>query len=109
MEKESLTVAFTVKGDELTAALSGEIDHHSAAPVRKAIDAALFKHRPACLTLDLGEVGFMDSSGLGLVLGRVALCQELGARVRLTHPSLRARRVLAVAGIERLENLTVEV
>ena len=108
MEKESLSVSFLTEGDTLTANLSGEIDHHSAAPIRQAIDAAIFKHRPRVLTLGLGDVSFMDSSGLGLVLGRVALCQEIGASVRLARPSLRVRKVLAVAGIERLENLTVE-
>lgn len=109
MEKETLKVSFHLEGDTMTAILAGEVDHHSAAPVRESIDAALFKHRPRHLTIDLGKVGFMDSSGLGLVLGRVALCQELGTQVRLARPSLRVKRIFAVAGIERLENLTVEV
>ena len=77
--------------------------NHTFAVVYKA----LFKHRPKRLILDLSGVGFMDSSGLGLILGRCALCEELGAAVHLESPSLRVRKVLAVAGIDRLQNLTV--
>ena len=107
MEKETLTVTLRVEGNELTAALVGEIDHHNARGARETIDRALFKHRPGRLVLDLSGVGFMDSSGLGLILGRCALCEELGTAVQLEKPSLRVRKVLAVAGIDRLENLTV--
>ncbi|MBQ2719453.1 MAG: anti-sigma factor antagonist [Clostridia bacterium] len=109
MEKETLTVALLSEGDTLTATLSGEIDHHSAATARETLDRALFKHRPRVLCLDLGGVSFMDSSGLGLVLGRAALCEELGAAVRLLRPSLRVRKIFAVAGLDRIENITLQV
>ena len=108
MEKEALTVTLLSEGDTLTAALVGEIDHHSAAAARETIDKALFKHRPRTLVIDLGGVSFMDSSGLGLVLGRAALCEELGAAVRLLNPSLRVRKIFAVAGLERIENITLQ-
>ena len=108
MEKEALTVTLLSEGDTLTAALAGEIDHHSAATAREAIDKALFKHRPRALNIDLAKVDFMDSSGLGLVLGRAALCEELGADVRLLNPSLRVRKIFAVAGLDRIENITLQ-
>ncbi len=108
MTKENLFVSFTHKGSTLTAALSGEIDHHSAKGAREAIDASLFKYRPSSLVLDLSNVGFMDSAGLGLILGRCALCEELGIAVHLQSPSPRVLKILAVAGVGRLKNLTVE-
>ena len=108
MNKEGLEVILTAEGEELTAKLSGEVDHHTAAPARERIDTALFKHRPRRLTIDLGGVNFMDSSGLGLILGRAALCEEMGATVRLLHPSDRIRRVFAVAGLERLSHIETE-
>ena len=107
MEKETLTVTLSAEKDNLRATLAGEVDHHNAKGAREAIDKALFKHRPKRLVLDLSGVGFMDSSGLGLILGRVALCEELGAEVQLESPSLRVRKVLAVAGIDRLQNLSI--
>ena len=108
MIKEGLCAIIEASGEELTATLHGEIDHHSAASVRGEIDTALFKHRPRCLRLDLADVGFMDSSGLGLILGRAALCRELGAHLSLLHPSERIMRVFRVVGLERLSHITIE-
>ena len=108
MIKEGLCAIIRADGEELTAVLQGEIDHHSAAAVRGEIDTALFKHRPTRLQLDLAEVGFMDSSGLGLILGRAALCRELGTQLSLLHPSERTMRVFRVVGLERLSHITIE-
>lgn len=108
MIKEGLCAMITAEGETLTAALHGEIDHHSAAAVRTEIDTALFKHRPKTLQIDLADVGFMDSSGLGLILGRAALCRELGAHLSLLHPSERIMRVFRVVGLERLTHITVK-
>lgn len=108
MIKEGLCAIIEADGEVLTATLQGEIDHHSAAAVRGEIDTALFKHRPKRLQLDLSHVGFMDSSGLGLILGRAALCRELGATLTLLHPSERIMRVFRVVGLERLQHITIE-
>lgn len=108
MIKEGLCAIIEADGAVLTATLQGEIDHHTAATVRGEIDTALFKHKPNRLRLDLANVGFMDSSGLGLILGRAALCRELGAELTLLHPSERIMRVFRVVGLERLSHITIE-
>ena len=108
MKQETLQVIITADGEELTAEIKGEIDHHAAAPARERIDTALFKHRPRRLTLELSGVDFMDSSGLGLILGRAALCEELGTTLRLLHPGARVKRIFAVAGLERLTHIETE-
>ncbi len=108
MNKEGLQVTFEAEGEELVATLTGEVDHHTAAPVRERIDTALFKHRPRRLTIDLGGVDFMDSSGLGLILGRAALCEEMGAALRLRHPGARVKKIFAVAGLDRLSHIETE-
>ncbi len=108
MNTEGLQVTLKAEGEELFAVLSGEVDHHTAASVRKEIDTALFKHRPRRLYLDLSGVDFMDSSGLGLILGRAALSEEMGAEVTLLHPGARVKKILAVAGISRLSHIKTE-
>ena len=66
-------VTFRQDGKTLTALLSGEIDHHGAAQLRAAIDDRIAAASPAILILDFSAVTFMDSAGIGLILGGVTL------------------------------------
>ncbi len=89
-------------GKSLTVYIRGEIDHHTAVSVRNGIDAVLFEKRPAQLRLDLSGVGFMDSSGLGLIMGRLSVMKALGGGLLLLNPSPETMRILSLAGMERL-------
>ena len=71
-------------------------------------DKAVFEARPETLVLDFSEVKFMDSSGIGLVLGRCSLCSSLGASVRLTGLSEPLRKLVRLAGVERVPNLRID-
>ncbi len=82
--------------------LKGDIDHHSAVSVRSGIDTLLYKTRPRRLYLDLSGVDFMDSSGLGLIMGRYALMKELGGDLIVCEPTAGVERVLKLAGLERV-------
>ena len=62
-------VTFIPGSGTLAAYLSGEIDHHAAQSLRKEIDAQIDDRLPELLTLDFSGVTFMDSSGVGLILG----------------------------------------
>ena len=63
-----MSVKISVKGEVVTAYLSGELDHHSAREMREAIDSAIELNIPELLVLDFSGIGFMDSSGIGLVM-----------------------------------------
>ena len=66
------------------------------------IDDELYRQRPKKLTLDLSKVEFMDSSGLGLILGRFNKASELGTEFTLLNPAESVRKILDVAGIARM-------
>lgn len=95
-------------GECLRVAITGEIDHHSAYTMREKIDLALYRERPRCLILDFAGVTFMDSSGLGLILGRLTAAGEIGTTLRLTGISSRVMKILLLAGIDRLPGLEIE-
>ena len=86
----------------LIASLLGEIDHHSAVRVRQEIDEALYLYLPKTLVIDIGGVAFMDSSGLGLIMGRFAKAKEIGTALIVRDPSPRAKKMLMLAGLEKL-------
>ena len=89
-------------GSILSVHVRGEIDHHTAASIRQGIDAILFEKRPSKLILDLSAVSFMDSSGLGLIMGRYSVMKELGGDMTVWNPSPETRAILTLAGMERL-------
>lgn len=92
-------VSFSAAGDTLYAYLSGEIDHDAAQDLRLALDDALVSRSPRTLVLDFAGVSFMDSSGVGLILGRQRRAQALGGSVRVQHAPCQLRRVLDLARI----------
>ncbi len=92
----------------ITACLSGEIDHHSAAEMREKIDAAIVEHQPSLLVLDFKNVQFMDSSGIGLVMGRYKAINAVNGELTITNTSPHIRKVLRLAGMERLAKIGAE-
>ena len=89
-------------GTTVTVYIRGEIDHHTAVSIRNGIDGMLFEKRPEKLILDLSGVSFMDSSGLGLIMGRLSVMKSLGGEMILQQPSRETATMLRLAGMERL-------
>ena len=106
MEKE--IVSFQARASTLTAKICCEIDHHTCRVMRDKIDIELFEKRPEVLILDFSRVLFMDSSGLGLILGRVEKASALGARVEVRGLSDSLYKLIRLSGIERVKNLSVK-
>ena len=93
-------VEFMATGEFLTAALTGEIDHHTAALLRSKIDEQIDRRLPQKLILDFSGVGFMDSSGIGLILGRSKRMQAEGGQVMVRGVSPQINRMLRLANIQ---------
>ena len=93
------TVTFSAADDLLYAYLAGEIDHDAAQNLRIQLDDALLTRTPRTLVLDLGGVGFMDSSGVGLILGRQRTARTLGTAVQVQHTPAQLVQVLQLAHI----------
>ena len=93
------TVTFSAADDVLYAYLAGEIDHDAAQSLRIQLDDALLNRTPQTLVMDFGGVGFMDSSGIGLILGRQRCARMLGGRLKIQHAPEQLRKVLQLANI----------
>ena len=92
-------VSFSQSDGLLCAYLSGEIDHHSAQSLRQQIDSRLMDGAPDRLILDFAEVSFMDSSGLGLILGRMKKMRGTGGSLTVQHPPEQIKKMLELAGV----------
>lgn len=100
-----MSVKLSIEKNAVTACIEGDIDHHSARQLRENIDAAVMSVCPALLYLDFGKVTFMDSSGIGLILGRYKIMQSLGGSLRVINAPPVIGRMLRLAGITKLNIL----
>ncbi len=101
----SVKVEIKSERDCVSAVLKGEIDHHSAREVRAEIDSYIVTYQPEKFVIDFKGVTFMDSSGVGLILGRSKLLKECGGELEVRNASASVKRVLKLSGIERIVNI----
>lgn len=90
------------KGQTLTARITGEVDHHAARALMTELSRQVDVALPRELYLDLGGVGFMDSSGIAVVLRTWKRLREYGGAMRLVHVPPQPAKVLKAAGVDRL-------
>lgn len=100
-----MSVQINVTGEVVTAYLSGELDHHTAKEMREIIDNAVELNMPTLLVLDFKDVSFMDSSGIGLVMGRYRNLIKTGAELHIMGAPPQIYKMLKLGGIEKLAKL----
>ena len=98
-------IKYEKRGESLIVHVRGEIDHHSAVEVRTGIDERILNERAARVLLELSAVDFMDSSGLGLIMGRFALVKQYGGTLCVLDPSPAVLKMMRLAGMERMVNV----
>ena len=97
-----MPVRIIVGEDVVSVFLAGEIDHHNVGPMRDQIDDTVERVLPHLLRLDFGGGEFMDSAGIGLILGRYRLMQDLRGALELCCLPGHIRKVVHLAGIDHL-------
>ena len=100
-----MAVRIDATGEVVTAYLSGEIDHHTAKEMRETIDEAVEHNMPTLLVLDFKDVSFMDSSGIGLVMGRYRNLLKTGAELSIMGAPPNIAKMLKLGGIEKLAKI----
>lgn len=82
--------------------LDGELDHHSAEEVREDIDAAIDSKNVKNLVFELSNMKFMDSSGIGVVIGRYKKISNIGGKVGMVISNPHVDRIFQMAGIYKI-------
>ncbi len=90
------------KNDTLTVYLSGEIDHNKASDIRTSIDSRINSLRPKKLELDFSKVSFMDSSGIGLIMGRYRSVGLVGGELKIKNIPDNLSRIIELSGVTSL-------
>ena len=97
-----MSVKITSTPVRLTISISGEIDHHNASTLRLEADEAIQSALSPNIRLDFADVTFMDSSGIGFVLGRYRIAESYGGNIEIVNLSGRIYNMMKLAGLEKL-------
>lgn len=99
---------FLIKGSWLIVLMPEEVDHHSAAILRSRVDAIL-DHQPVRhVAFDFSRTTFMDSSGIGMIMGRYRKVIQKNGEVRAIHVDDRINRILQLSGIYKIIEISRE-
>ena len=104
-----MEINFSLKKDTLTVGLSGEIDHHVCDEIRTDIDREFARCGAVSLNFDFSSVTFMDSSGIGMIMGRYKNIRFAGGTVLAVRVNERIRRILTLSGVYKYIDIYEEL
>ena len=97
-----MNVKHFVEDKVLVFEITEELDHHISEIIRRRIDYEIQRFMPKRVILDFNRVVFMDSAGVGLVIGRYKTACSYGTKLEMVNVSPKIRRVFEMAGILKI-------
>ena len=94
-----MEIIYELQGNTLIAELYGELDHHASEKIRNDIDEMMRIYDAKHLIFDFGRVNFMDSAGIGIILGRYRKLEPQGGQVLIAGCSQKIHTILHMAGV----------
>lgn len=88
--------------------ITEEIDHHVAEKIRRKADLEIERHIPRKVIFDFRNVTFMDSAGIGLILGRYKNVTSLGGKIELVNVTDTVNKILIMSGMNKIININKE-
>ncbi len=88
--------------DTLIVTISGELDHYSAPRIREELDELLTDKSVKKLCLDLKALSFMDSSGIGVLMGRYKVLNRRGGEIYVKNMNSHIRRIFDMSGLRQI-------
>lgn len=97
-----MTVSGREKGSVFYLTLSGEMDEYGASRARRTADEMIGRTTATKIVFSLENISFMDSTGIGFLLGRYKTAKRLGIKAYIAEPSFATDKILALSGVYSL-------
>lgn len=97
-----MKVTYNERDKLLLLQITEEIDHHCAEKIRTRADFEIQKYIPRKLVIDFEKVNFMDSAGIGMILGRYKMINMFGGTMNMVNVSPSVKKVFEMAGITKI-------
>ena len=82
--------------------ITEEIDHHIADKIRRKVDNEITRYMPRKTIFDFSRVTFMDSAGIGMIIGRYKMMKLIGGRLEIENVSEATKKILEMSGILKI-------
>ena len=86
--------------------MTEEIDHHTTEKIRRKMDHEITRYMPRKIVFNFNQVTFMDSAGIGMLMGRYKLAKMLGSKEEIMKIQPSVRKVLEMSGVLKIIPLT---
>lgn len=93
---------YQVQENCLTIFLPREVDHHNAEEIRRNTDTLIDKNHIKYIIFDFLDTDFMDSSGIGVIMGRYKMIKLIGGEVWAVHTNIRMKKILKMSGMTKI-------
>ena len=99
---------YQVQENCLTIYPHSEVDHHTAEEMRKNADALIERNHIKFVIFDFEMTDFMDSSGIGVIMGRYKIIRLVGGEVWAVHANARIKKILTMSGMTKIMQIYEE-
>ena len=99
---------YQVQENCLTIFLPEDVDHHNAEEIKREADRLIDREHIRYIIFDFGDTGFMDSSAIGVIMGRYKKVYMMGGEVWAVHTSERMRKILTMSGVMKIMQIYEE-
>lgn len=99
---------YQVQENCLTIYLPSEVDHHNAEEMRKNADTLIERNHIKFVIFDFEMTDFMDSSGIGVIMGRYKMIRLVGGEVWAVHANARIKKILTMSGMTKIMQIYEE-
>ena len=99
---------YQVQENCLTIFLPEDVDHHNAEEIKREADRLIDREHIRYIIFDFADTGFMDSSGIGVSMGRYKKVYMMGGEVWAVHTSERMRKILTMSGVMKIMQIYEE-
>lgn len=97
-----MIITTRVKKGTLIVKMTGELDHHSSGPIRDTVDRIVMSGSVKNILFDMSALSMMDSSGIGMIIGRYKLVCADGGKVSIFAKTKSVLKILKMSGIEKI-------
>ena len=97
-----MNVKHFIEEKRLIFEITEEMDHHVVEKIRKRTDYEIQRLIPKEVIFDFTKVKFMDSAGIGLILGRYKQVASLGGEMKIVNPNERIKKILEMSGVMKV-------